>query len=714
VLLGLTIVLPSCGGSSSSSGGGSTPPPSVTISANPTSINTGSTSTLTVVASNASKVVLTDSLNDPAYTFSAATGGTDVVSPTANVTYTATATGANGATATNTAMVTVTSPAPTVNSFSVSPATIFPGTLITLSWMSSSNTSYVVINTNVGPSPGRVAANGTSFSVPTPTQTTIYTAVATTAAGQQSAPVNTTLTINPITSFQGMDATQAEGGTTEDDIDAIGAVGTKQFLEYTNTSYQGYDKVNFTPVWTAPVNLGTIWPTGTHCAGTQIQLDAHVIFDRFANRWVIGAKTTVQGQGGFYFCIAVSNTDDLTSTSPPFAWYAYAFRLDPYLVNMAGDVTYLPDWPKMATWPEPNNPAYYAAIDTVNNASNVQTENGVLFCAFDRANMLLGVAQTGLKPMLCYQVKGPDGGGYLSHSPVPADVDGPTSPPTGRDEYMVSIQNPPLDGSSIYSTKINLWDFQLNWATLSLTLVGGAPTSLTVDSYQPGCYTAANPAQTTCVQEPPDVELGEGLEVDSVGDRLMPRFAYRNFGTYESFLVSHTVQSPANGQNGQDSRQTGIRWYELLGNGSGTGTPTVHQQGTITPDITTFRFLPSIAQDKMGNVAVGYSVSDPQTDPGISFSYWNLNDPSGTSSTPVEVSLLDGTTESEEIPYKFFPPNVGMSNLGQWGSYASMTVDPVDDCTFWYVNEYWPTNNATGDPATWSTNISNFQIPGCQ
>jgi len=711
LLLGVTFVLASCGGSASS-GGGSGAAPTASLTATPPTITAGQGTQLTFSSTGATSGSIDNGVGPVGI---ASQGNGITVSPIVTTVYHYTVTGPGGsATAIATVTVNPPPPPPAMISFSATPAVVLAGQSVTLSW-SSQNADFVVINANVGPSPGRVLANDSSYNgLPAPTQTTIYTAVATTNAGLQSAPLTMTITVNPITSFEGMNAAQAEGGTTEDDIDAIGAIGTKQVLEYTNTSYQGYDKVTFAPVWTAngvsaPVNLGTPWPTGTHCAGPQIQLDADVIFDRMAQRWVLGAKTTVQGQGGFYFCIAVSNTDDLTSTKPPFAWFAYAFKLDPYLLNIAGNFTYLPDWPKLAAWPEANNPAYFAAMDTVNNS--LQTENGVLVCAFDRAGMLLGLAQSALKPMLCHQVQGADTGGYLSHSLIPADLDGATPPPAGRDEFMVSIQNPPLDGMTLTSTTINLWDFQLNWSTQSLTLVGGAPTPLTVDSYQPGCYTVTNPAQTTCVQEPGVPVLG-GLEIDSVGDRLMPRFSYRNFGAYESFLVSHTVQSPPNGQSGQDARQTGIRWYELFGNGSGA--PTVHQQGTITPDINTFRFLPSIAQDKMGNVAVGYSVSNPTTNPGINFSFWNLNDPNGTSSTPLELTLLDGSLQSEEIPYNFVPPGVGTTNLGKWGSYSKMTVDPVDDCTFWYVNEYWPTNNSTGNPATWSTNISNFQIPGCQ
>jgi hypothetical protein len=183
-----------------------------------------------------------------------------------------------------------------------------------------------------------------------------------------------------------------------------------------------------------------------------------------------------------------------------------------------------------------------------------------------------------------------------------------------------------------------------------------------------------------------------GQKIDSVGDRFMPRFAYRNFGSYESFLVTHTVQT--NLGTGQDATQTGIRWYELQGNGSGVDIPAVIHQGTITPDNNYFRFLPSIAEDNVGNAAVGYSVSNPSTNPAIDFSYWNLPN----STDPGEVTIYQGT--GEEVS--------SGNGQGKWGSYSSMTVDPVDDCTFWYVNEYWPTDTA------WSTRIAYFKVPGCQ
>jgi hypothetical protein len=623
----------------------------------------------------------------------------EIQPPSSTTTYVYTATGPGG-TATASAVVTV-KPAPQITvTLTATPTPILAGVPVTLTW-GSQNASSVVLSNNLGWEQG-VPVSGSYTPQPPPSATTVYTATANGEAGQTPATATATVTVTPLASFNGMNSTSVSGGTTEDDIDPNGAVGTKQFMEYVNTSYQAYDKTTLAPVWSMPQSIGTPWNVinAPHCEDPKIQLDAVILFDRLANRWVIAAKTTTQD--GYYFCLAVSNTDDLAS--PTLNWYAYYFDISPYLGGNA-DGTYLPDWPKVGTWWN----GYYAAMDLVDVKQ--QTENGMLICAFNRTSMLAGAA---LSPSLmqCATAVSQSGGGYLAHSLIPADVDGTTPPPnngaTGRDEYLVSIENP-SGTSSTKSTVINLWDCKLNWGTPSLSCTNSQPT---VATYTPGCYTTALPSQTDCVPEPGVPGIG-GLFVDSVGDRFMPRFAYRNFGSYESFLISHTVQtgpglSNTCTTNCQDAQQTGIGWYELQGNGSNT--PVLAQQGTINPDTTNFRFLPSIAQDKTGNVVAGYSVSSPVSDPGINVSYWNLKDPGGPATAPTEVSILAGS--GEEVPYN--PTTNSVVNSGQWGSYASITVDPTDDCTFWYVNEYWPTTIVTGYPTSWATNISYFQIPGCQ
>jgi len=51
------------------------------------------------------------------------------------------------------------------------------------------------------------------------------------------------------------------------------------------------------------------------------------------------------------------------------------------------------------------------------------------------------------------------------------------------------------------------------------------------------------------------------------------------------------------------------------------------------------------------------------------------------------------------------PVNAG----NRWGDYSAMTLDPVDQCTFYYTNEYLTTNGAFN----WSTRIASFRFPSC-
>jgi hypothetical protein len=168
----------------------------------------------------------------------------------------------------------------------------------------------------------------------------------------------------------------------------------------------------------------------------------------------------------------------------------------------------------------------------------------------------------------------------------------------------------------------------------------------------------------------------------------MWRLAYRNFGSYESFLASQTIQV-GSGANTILKKQTGISWFELRG----SGVPTVFQTGIVNPDQTVYRFMPSIAQDHSANAAVGYSVSGPNAHPGIRASWFSLSNPS-----PTEIAIQVGKADEK--------------NSQGWGDYTSMTVDPVDDCTFWYVNEYYTTSQVSA--LTWRTRIANFKLPTCQ
>ena len=476
-----------------------------------------------------------------------------------------------------------------------------------------------------------------------------------------------------VTSFEGIDATMVS--TPGYDVDPNGAVGTLQYMEWVNTFYQAYDKKSFAPVWSSPQTADTPWRASnmSNCYGAGGG-DGVITFDRLASRWVIARRGT-PSSNTYYYCIAVSNTDDLHSAT--LSWHTYQIALNSVLgVNSHGH-PYWPDWPRFGSWSD----AYYVSFN-LQDVDNQYQNIGVVACALDRTNMLVGgTART----MQCFSDPNPiplTGALYLKHSLIPADVDSTTAPPSGRHEYFLSIQNPPNDGVTTTSTKLNLWNFHVNWTTPTQSTF--VKSQITVSSYEPGCYDVLQVANTFCVSEPSSSSTHN--YVDSVGDRLMPRLAYRNFGTYQSFLIGQTVQVAA-GTN----QQTGIRWYELRGSGN----PTLFQSGTLTNGSSIYRFMPSIAQDKVGNAAAGYSVSGSNTHPGFRAAYWSL--PSKT--VPVEINLKSGIGDEE--------------NSSHYGDYTSMTVDPVDGCTFWYVNQYYNVNEI-GNAINWDTRIAHFKLSTCQ
>jgi hypothetical protein len=161
----------------------------------------------------------------------------------------------------------------------------------------------------------------------------------------------------------------------------------------------------------------------------------------------------------------------------------------------------------------------------------------------------------------------------------------------------------------------------------------------------------------------------------------MYRLAYRNFGTYESLVVNHSVAA---------GTSVGVRWYELRSPGTA---PTVFQQGTYAPD-SNFRWMGSIAMDKAGNMALGYSVSSSAMHPAIRYTGRTPNDALGTMES--EASIIEGAGSQ-------------LKNLNRWGDYSSISIDPVDDCTFWYTTEYLKFSGTFN----WSTRIASFKFPSC-
>ena len=289
--------------------------------------------------------------------------------------------------------------------------------------------------------------------------------------------------------------------------------------------------------------------------------------------------------------------------------------------------------------------AYYATFILRNPDWTVVSGR---ICAFDRTKMLAGNAAT----QQCFDV----GKTYIGL--LPADLDGITPPPSGSPHYSVNLA----------STALNLWKVKINWTSPSSSTLTG-PVSIPVAAYTRICSTGTN-----CIAQP-----GVTQKLDSFSDRLMFRLSYRNFGDRESLFVNHSVDS--------GSGISGIRWYEIR---SPNSSPSLFQQSTYSPD-SNHRWMGSMASDLNGNVALGYTTGASNLFPGIRYTGRLISDPKNTLPQGESV-IMNGT---------------GSQTSNRWGDYSQMTIDPTDDCTFWYTSEYIPT---TGN-FNWHTRIASFKFP---
>ncbi|HET7555575.1 MAG TPA: PASTA domain-containing protein [Gaiellaceae bacterium] len=311
------------------------------------------------------------------------------------------------------------------------------------------------------------------------------------------------------------------------------------------------------------------------------------------------------------------------------------------------------DYPHLGVWPD----GYYLTMNVFDPVT--RTYLGPMPFAFDRRAMLAGSPGASF---VAYT------GGNVFSSPsdamLPADLDGSTPPPAGAPEpFLMSGEN----------SMWRVWRFHPDFASpaSSTFTLGGNLT--------PAPYTELCPATRACIPEP------NGSFLDAIGDRGMSRLAYRNFGDHESLVGNQTVSS-----NGV----AGIRWYEIRN--ATSGTPAFAQQSTFQPD-TTNRWLGSAAMDAAGDLAVGYSVASSTVAPGLAYAGRLASDP------PSTLGRGEGTL--------FAGAGSQLATNNRWGDYSALAVDPVDDCTFWFTSEYYPSGST---PYNWRTRIASFRFPSCR
>jgi hypothetical protein len=429
--------------------------------------------------------------------------------------------------------------------------------------------------------------------------------------------------------------------------DTNGAVGSTQYVQIVNEGYQVFDKGDGHSLL-GPASIRSLWAGFGGVCETNGSGDPVVLYDKIANRWVVtqfavSTGTSVPNRE----CVAVSQTDDATGS-----YFRYDFDLRPFGSNFY-------DYPKLGSWTD----AYYMSMNVFNSSGTAYL--GTEPFAFDRSQMLAGAPATVISP-------GVVGSPANNEDPlIPSDFDGKILPPSGAPNTFLEFPDTTGNNGGHY----RYWHYTVG------TPFGTGASFTEFDGPTAASFTFLCTTTRACVPQ-----LGSADKLDGIGDRLMYRLAYRNFGSPES---------PNESWVGNFSVSSGgvaaPRWFELKGLGGASGT--INQEGTYQPD-STWRWMGSAAMDQDGNLALGFSASSASINPQIHYATRLATDPPGMLTS--ETDAFDGA-------------GAQLDTVNRWGDYSAMTVDPVDDCTFWYTQEYYSNTSSFN----WKTRIVNFKFDTC-
>jgi hypothetical protein len=394
-----------------------------------------------------------------------------------------------------------------------------------------------------------------------------------------------------------------------------------------------------------PASGNTLWSGFGGPCETTNHGDPIVQYDHLADRWMVSQFSLPNYPSGPFYQCIAISQ----TGNPTGAWYRYAFQIS---------ATKLNDYPHFGVWPD----GYYLSV----NQFVGNTWAGAGAVVFERDKMLLGQPAQAVYFDL-FSVD-PNLGGML-----PSDLDGPV-PPLGTPNYFLQIDD---NGYGYPQDQIEVWQFSVNWSNLSASTFTRATLLPTAAFDSDMCAGIRN-----CIPQP-----GTSVKLDPIADRLMYRLQYRNFGSHEAMVLNHTVDV-------NNTNRAGIRWYELRKSNSPGSPWGIFQQGTFSPDAT-HRWMGSIAMDNMGNIGLGYSTSSSSAFPSIRYTGRLASDPLGQLPQG-EGTFVNGTGAQTHTS-------------SRWGDYSSLSVDPVDNCTFWYTNEYVQTSGSS----PWLTRIGSFRLPGC-
>ncbi len=413
--------------------------------------------------------------------------------------------------------------------------------------------------------------------------------------------------------------------------DTQGDVSPDYYVQAVNNMTAIYDR-NGNLVW-GPQPTSVFWDgfegpwTGTNDG------DPIILWDENAQRWVISQFAVSTSDGSQWELVAVS-----TSSDPTGSYYRYAYQFDA-----------MPDYPKMGVWTD----AYYLsanAFSTTGRGSFL----GTYAAALERDKMIAGDPDA--RMVLFFN----DWSSTQTFTLLPSDAD--ALPALGTPNYFVYDR----DDDTYWSNEgLYVWAFHVDWSNTANSTFSEVA-ALTPASFNSGFSSGAP-------------QLGTTEDLDLLNDRMMFRANFRPFSDHNSIVVARTVN---------DGGVAAVRWYELRDQGSGWY---IYQQGTYNPGDGNWRWMPSIAINANGDIALGYSISSSDMHPGIRVTGRLAGDPLGVM-TIAETYIYDGP-ESQD-------------GVSRWGDYAMMAVDPVDNTSFWFTTEY------SEGSWYWATRIASFNLGG--
>lgn len=451
--------------------------------------------------------------------------------------------------------------------------------------------------------------------------------------------------------------------------DVNGDIGINEYTQYNNLVLKVFDKNPPNNTLMGPLPLSALFAAAgfTGACASVNDGDPIVLYDQYADRWLLTQFQVTEGTP-FSECVALS-----TSGDPTGSYYLYEFQMPNDKFN---------DYPKFAV-----NPSAYYMMDHQffgsQNCTGSWCGTGVF--AFDRSAMLQGDPNASYIYFDLYLLDPTIGGGLF------LDYDGLESPPSGLISGNLFIYPLATEfGDSLDG--LRLFTFTPDFITPSnSTFIERPESPITVADYNP-----ISPSGQNDVQQP-----GTSVGLDALSDRLMHRFLGRTLGTNARLTVAHTVCANS---TPSECTQFGVyyaafRWY-ILEYDSGSNMITLIDQGTFAPDNHS-RWMPSAALDAEGNLCIGYTVSSSSQFPSVRYTCRSPSDPPGT--LQAEQSLSAGVGTGSQ------------TGASRWGDYSMLSVDPLDECSFWLTHQYYATpENCTASGWCWRTAIGKFVFPSCQ